>query len=50
MFMIVIDYMLNEDWGFWSYLTLLELDSSRKNTQGVKQELNGLPLAKDTDF
>ena len=25
--------------GFGVYLTILELDSSRKNTQGVKQEL-----------
>ena len=32
----------NEDWGFWSYLTLLEMIFIKEITQGVEQELNGM--------
>ena len=36
--------LTDEDRGFRSYLTLLELDSSRNNSQGVEQELCRMSL------
>ena len=34
--------ILNEDWGFWSYLTILEMIFIKEITQGVEQELYGM--------